>query len=193
MTALTKSGRQSEFTQDLADQICERMANGESLRQVCRDAPMPHRRTVFRWIDDQPKFAHQYARAREALQEHWADEILDIADEGSNDFMDRKNDSGETIDRVVDHEHISRSRLRVDTRKWLLSKLAPKKYGEKVDVNLGGQDGNNPVQLEDVRASNLASIEQIATRFPSATTGETSSDSKDTVSQDADAGADKKL
>jgi hypothetical protein len=69
-----------------------------------------------------------------------AEQLLEIADDGTNDFVADKH-GGTTLNM----EHINRSRLRVDTRKWYLSKLAPKRYGEKVDVNVGGQS-ENPVQ-----------------------------------------------
>jgi hypothetical protein len=76
----------------------------------------------------------EYARAKEEMAEHFAEEMLEIADDGSNDWIERELERGNVI-KVADHEHIARSRLRVDTRKWLMSKLLPKKYGEKLDVN----------------------------------------------------------
>ena len=86
------------------------------------------------------EFSEQYARAREQQQEFYAEEILDIADDGQNDYMERLNKNGE-IEMVVNHENIQRSRLRVDTRKWIMSKLAPKKYGDKVQQEISGKDG----------------------------------------------------
>jgi hypothetical protein len=87
---------------------------------------------VLRWAREFPEFREQYAKAREALLEHWAEEITEIADDGSNDWMERnaKDEAGW----VANGEHINRSRLRVDTRKWLLSKLAPRKYGDRMDL-----------------------------------------------------------
>jgi len=95
---------------------------------------MPHKRTVKRWLAEKPSFQEQYARAKEEMAEHFAEEILEIADDGSNDWIEREVESGKLI-KVADHEHIARSRLRVDTRKWLMSKLLPKKFGEKLDVD----------------------------------------------------------
>lgn len=110
---------------------------------------MPSKTSVFRWLNDQPSFRDQYARAREAQAEHWADEILEIADDGSNDWMERRLKDGAT-ETVIDHEHVTRSRLRVDSRKWLMSKLAPKKYGDKVVNEHTGADGG-PVQFERIQ------------------------------------------
>lgn len=147
---LAKRGRPSDFTQKVADLICERISNGESLRQICRDEEMPGKSTVMKWLAANAEFVDQYARAREVQADHFADEILEISDDGSNDWMKRAVDHGEVIE-VPDHEHISRSKLRVDSRKWLMAKMAPKKYGDKVTtVMTGPNDG--PIQTEDVSA-----------------------------------------
>jgi len=134
------SGRPSDFTPEIADRLCKLIAEGQSLREICSAEDMPGKTTVLRWLDKNEEFRGQYARAREAQAEHWADEILEISDDGSNDWMERKNQDGSTYT-VVDHEHVSRSKLRVDSRKWLMSKLAPKKYGDKVDMTHSGKDG----------------------------------------------------
>lgn len=108
-----------EYTSELAALICERMAKGESLRSVCRDKGMPAESTVRTWaIGDHEGFAAQYARAREAQMDALSDDLLDIADEKSGDPQ--------------------RDRLRLDTRKWLMSKIAPKRYGEKLGVEHSG-------------------------------------------------------
>ena len=108
-----------EFTSELADAICERIANGESLRAICRRDDMPAMSSVFKWLTIHSEFADQYARAREAQADALFDEILDIADEEKDD--------------------VQRSRLRVDSRKWMAGKLRPKKYGEKLDVEHSGE------------------------------------------------------
>ena len=126
-------GRASEFTQEVADAICERIAQGESLRAICRDEEMPATSTVCKWLTQQKAFAEQYARAREAQADALFDEILEIADETANDYAEGRN--GET---VVNNEAIGRSRLRVDARKWMAGKLRPKVYGEKLDLNHAG-------------------------------------------------------
>lgn len=89
---------------------------------------MPDFSTVKRWLRRKglEEFRAQYAQAREDRAHLWAEEIVDIADDGSNDYYERDGEQ------VVDHENIQRSRLRVDTRKWILSKLLPKEYGDSV-------------------------------------------------------------
>jgi hypothetical protein len=137
-------GRPSSFSQKTADEICERMADGETLREICRDEEIPDRSTVMRWLAANEQFRDQYARARELLLEHWADETVEIADDGTNDWVLRQKKDGST-DYEFDGEHVQRSRLRVDTRKWMLSKLAPKKYGDNAKVEVSGPDGG-PIQ-----------------------------------------------
>lgn len=126
------AGRKSAYTPKIGEEICARIANGESLRAICKSPGMPDRVTVLRWAlkEDHP-FRNQYTQARDLQADSLADDIQDISDDGSNDWMERANKRGE-IEIVVDHENINRSRLRVDTRKWIASKLKPKKYGEKI-------------------------------------------------------------
>ena len=90
-------GRPSIFTDDLAATICQRIADGESLRSVCRDDDMPAKSTVLKWLGENDGFSAHYARARTAQADHFADEIIEIADDGSNDWMQRKRKDGSTI------------------------------------------------------------------------------------------------
>jgi transposase-like protein len=133
--------RPSDYTPELALAICQRLVEGESLRAICREEGMPDRGTVFRWTEQHAEFRGQYARAREAQAETFADELNEIADDGSNDWMERLNDEGEKTGWQVNGEHIQRSRLRIDTRKWIASKLLPKKYGDKIETTLQGPNG----------------------------------------------------
>ncbi len=131
-----KNGRPSLYTKALAAKICLRLAEGESLRTICADKAMPGISTVMGWLFDgnHDGFSEQYARAREAQAEIRADEITDIADDASGDFTADKDGK-----LVANSEHIQRSRLRVDARKWIAAKLLPKRYGDKLD--LGGTVG----------------------------------------------------
>lgn len=129
------AGRPSSFTPQVADFICERIAHGESLRRICADDDMPVCSTVFKWLVDRKEFSEQYARAREAQCDAFVEEIIEIADDSKDDTL--KLESGER----ANNEWINRSRLRVDTRKWLMSKLAPKKYGERLQNEHTGPDG----------------------------------------------------
>lgn len=131
-------GRPPLYTVALGDAICERLADGESLRAICRDDDMPNRATVFRWLGDNPAFCDQYARAREEQAEALADEIVSIADE--NDGRAIMSD-GDEVAVVFDSTAVARNRLRVDARKWVASKLKPKKYGDKTTTELTGPSG----------------------------------------------------
>lgn len=133
-------GRPSEFTQETADAICLRLIEGDSLRTICKADEMPAASTVFKWLSERPAFSEQYARAREAQADHLAEEILQIADDGENDTY--QTDNGPAVNQDV----IQRSKLRVDARKWLAGKMAPKKYGDKVTQEHTGPNGG-PVQI----------------------------------------------
>ena len=119
-------GRPTLYSKKLAERICEQIARGQGLKSICEAEAMPAAWTVYRWLrmEDRREFRDMYARAREDQQEHWADEIVEIADDATNDWMEREGKI------VVNSEYINRSRLRVDTRKWLMAKLAPRKYGD---------------------------------------------------------------
>jgi hypothetical protein len=134
------SGRPSGYSQELADRICLLISEGKSLRAICERDDMPSRRAVFTWLMRHDDFASRYARARELQADLLFDEILEIADDTSKDFVETTIGEGITV-RRADHEHINRSRLRVDTRKWMAAKLAPKKYGERVTQEISGLDG----------------------------------------------------
>lgn len=122
--------RPSSYCAETTDTICDLLAHGKSLVTICKLDTMPHYSTVMDWIAKHPEFAEKYARAREAQAEYMAEEILSIADDDSGDALFTEDGK-----RVMNSEFVARSRLRVDSRKWLASKLLPKKYGDyqKVD------------------------------------------------------------
>jgi hypothetical protein len=117
------------------DAVCERIGDAKSLDVIATEAGVS-KGTLIAWLADYPD---QYARAREAQADKFAEDIIAIADDGRNDTY--TDDKGNV---VVDNDVIARSRLRVDARKWLASKMAPKKYGEKVAV--GGAEDLPPLQ-----------------------------------------------
>lgn len=123
-----------EYSDEIADRICDALADARSLRSICLGDDMPSQSTVFRWLADDryAEFRERYARAREAQADAIFDEILDIADDGSNDWIERKRDDGST-DTVLDHEHVQRSKLRIEARRWMAGKLRPKVYGDKIE------------------------------------------------------------
>lgn len=136
-------GRPTLFTQQIADIICEETAtSSKSLKTICALEGMPAVRTVLSWLSDGSKedskqeskdFLHNYARAKEEQADFLAEEIIEISDDGSNDYMTIVK--GDLKYNVEDKEVTSRSKLRVDSRKWVASKLKPKKYGDKLDLN----------------------------------------------------------
>lgn len=133
MSEASKRGRPSSYSEEVAARICEELADGASLRKICSADGMPRKSSVFRWLADpaNESFRIQYAAALEARADTLADEIVDIADDASEDFKSVERD-GEMVE-AFDHEHVQRSKLRVDARKWVASKLKPKKYGDRIE------------------------------------------------------------
>jgi hypothetical protein len=126
------------LTQSIKDAILLRTAQGESMRALGRDPALPSRDRMLKELVEDSRFAAQYAQAREAMYAGWADEILEIADDGTTDYITKVGRHGHEYE-AVDQEHIQRSRLRVDSRKWLLSKLLPKTFGDRVEHEHGGE------------------------------------------------------
>ncbi len=114
------------YDADMASCICVEISSGRSLRDICSSEGMPDKATVFRWLAAHEDFRDQYARAREAQADAMLEDIFEIADQ-----YDATKDK-------LDVEHINRAKLRIDTRKWVASKLRPKKYGDKVDHEHSG-------------------------------------------------------
>ena len=135
------TGRPTDYTPELADTICAKLAEGESMRSISREESMPCCSTLFLWLRTHKEFSEQYAKAKQESHNAWFEEIMDISDDGSNDWMERNNKDGECIGYELNGEAIQRSRLRVDTRKWALSKLMPKKYGDKLQTELTVPEG----------------------------------------------------
>lgn len=123
------------YGQETADIICERIADGESLRSICRDDEMPNKATVFRWLTRNQPFSDQYARARETQADTLFDDMLEIAD-GHGERID---EDGKTLLA----SDVQRDRLAVETRKWMAGKLKGK-YSDKVK-HIGGDDGDAPI------------------------------------------------
>jgi hypothetical protein len=125
-----KRGRPSSYDQVIAAEICRRTADGESLRSICKDANMPSEACVRRWaLDDVQGFFAQYDMAIKLRAARWAEEVLEISDEPPAVTGEGKYDSA----------YVQHQRLRVDSRKWLLSKVLPKVYGDKIDVTSAGE------------------------------------------------------
>lgn len=140
-----KVGRPSDFTQELADEICAQLAIGTSLRTVCASQDMPTVRTVFNWFRTKPDFLQQYARAKEESSEAMNEELMvlgDIAFEAAQE-VDPKA-SGAVVQAV---------KLKADNLKWMMSKMKPKKFGDKLDMTTNGKDLPTPI-LNHVHSDN---------------------------------------
>jgi len=114
--------------------IIQRIELGESLRAILKDNGMPSRPLFFQWLKEDEIKINQYARATEIRADLEFDYMLEIADDSTNDYM-TKVIQGEKVE-VLNTENLQRSRLRIDTRKWILARMNPKKYGEKLDQNI---------------------------------------------------------
>lgn len=116
-------GRPSDFTQEIADSICERIAGGENLRQMCDEDGLPCERTIYRWLAANGAFCQQYAQARKAWSDAQVEEVIAVS----------KNPLLKADDK----------RVQIDTLKWAMGKLNGK-YSDKVK-HVGGDDGDNPI------------------------------------------------
>jgi hypothetical protein len=150
-----KPGRPTVYTPELGEAICELLAEGRTLTNICKQhSEFPAARTIRRWaIDPAHPFSPQYARAREVGYHRMADDILDISDDGTNDYRMRLDSDGEQVGLVIDHDHIARSRLRTENRKWLLSKALPKIYGDKLELN-----GSLEIRTHEDRLKEIAAM-----------------------------------
>ena len=122
--------RRHDYSPEIADLIYERLMEGASLRQICQDRNMPARSTIFVWLEEHEDFARLYTLAKQIQIEDLMDEILEIADDSSNDWIDREGPDGKKY-RVFNPDSIRRSKQRIGARKWLISKLMPKRYSWK--------------------------------------------------------------
>lgn len=129
-----------EQIKDFKERIIFKVAfENKSLNNILREDGMPKHNSVYKWLAEDKEFANNYARARDIRADVIFDEILEIADNKEGDFVEETKDDGTVITKV-NHENIQRSRLRVDARKWILAKMAPKKYSDKIDVTSNGEN-----------------------------------------------------
>lgn len=148
------AGRPSTYSEDMAAEICQGLAEGKSLRTVCKPDHMPALSTIFLWLRNHNEFSEQYAIAKEECADLWAEDIVDIADNqvGQPLYID-----GELYLRdgkpvfVVDGPAVNHARLRVDSRKWTAAKLKPKKYGDRMEHDVG--EGLERLILRDLTGS----------------------------------------
>lgn len=134
--------RPKAMNEAFANQILERIVGGETIRAICLDENLPARSTVYMELSENPDFAIRYGRAKFAAMESLADEILEISDESGGDW--KQTHSGAKPDREV----TERSKLRVETRKWLMARLSPTKYADRTIIS----DGTEPLSKEELAA-----------------------------------------
>lgn len=138
-SAKKPQGRPSSFTQEQADEICDRIMLGEPVRQIALLEHMPEERTIYRWLASNESFRQQYTRAKEEQAERFAEELLEIVDDGTNDWIERENERTGQKYMVQNTEAVGRSKLRYEARRWLMGKMKPKKYGDNIDVTSKGE------------------------------------------------------
>ena len=147
-----KTGRPSKYSPEIAQQMCEMLSEGIPLREICRMDGFPAWQTVYDWMyrddalgDDGVGLSRAIARAREIGYDNMAEECISIADDASNDWMERLDKDGRSVGWMLNGDHVQRSKLRIETRLKLLAKFNPKKYGEKVQV---GGDPDSPLTVD---------------------------------------------
>ena len=145
------TGKLPEYDrEEIMDYVCDALAtSSRGLGNIIKSGgeefkAFPTYSTIMKWLSEDEALSDRYARAKEAQADYMADEMLDIADDGRNDWMKRHQANGESVE-VVNSEVIQRSKIRIDTRKWLASKLKPKKYADKVQTEISGP-GGGPVE-----------------------------------------------
>ncbi|KAB8312934.1 ubiquitin carboxyl-hydrolase [Erwinia endophytica] len=127
MATKKKTGRPSDYLPEVADDICSLLADGESLRKVCERPGMPNKTKVFRWLREHEDFRDQYAKATSIREDAIFEELVEISDDATEESA-----------------AVAKARLRIDTRKWVLSRMNPKKYGDKLsqDIDVKSSDGS---------------------------------------------------
>jgi len=153
------TGRPTTYTDSVGAYICGRIAEGETLSAICRTPGLPARQTVHQWRRANPQFSADYRLARVDQMEGWGDEVLEIADDDTLDTMESVNNQGHKV-QVANHANVQRDRLRVDTRKFIMAKIAPRIYGDKVSHEHSGEvHQRHTVELSDrERMRRLASF-----------------------------------
>ena len=140
------------WTDEIEGEIFTRIGKGESLRDICEDDWLPSQTTIYRRLAADDEFRKRYTHAREVQADTIFDEILQIADDARNDWLERNGE--DSAGWTTNGEHIQRSKLRIEARKWMAGKLRPKVYGEKLDIDHSSSDGSmTPITGFDIRVA----------------------------------------
>ncbi len=129
--------------ENIFDSICEQIENGKSLRAILLNEDMPSSRTFYKWLEEKEDRVKQYARATQLRAEQLFDEMIEISDTPVEGVVLETDESGRTKEKKGDM--LGHRRLQIDTRKWTISKMNPKKYGDKLDVTTDGESIQQPV------------------------------------------------
>lgn len=127
--------RPSIYTKDITDNICQRIVDGESLRQICKDVSLPNRDTIYSWLQSNKAFSDQYTQARMMQADQFFDEMDEIIRQPMQSMI-----------------QIQQARLQIDTMKWRLSKMLPRIYGDKVELNSYSDRQDHSIKVEFVNA-----------------------------------------
>lgn len=131
------AGRPTDYTQELADTICSLLAEGKSVRSVALREDMPGASTMFRWLRDHKEFREQYARAKEESSDALYEELADIGEQAIEAAL--------MVDPKSSNAVVSAHKLKADNLKWSMSKMKPKRYGDKLDVTSDGEKLPTPI------------------------------------------------
>lgn len=168
---IKRKGPPDKYTEQIGDYICEQLAAGLPLKAICRvarskDSDFPDESTVRHWAaNPNHPFSPRYEAARLTGYMSMAEELLEIADDGSNDWMEYHDKDGESLGWKLNGEHVQRSRLRADTRKWLLSKALPKIFGEQSTTRHTGADGEAIKVEVKPQALDATDLAELLSRF----------------------------
>ena len=139
---MTLIGRPTLYSKKLADTICTRLSLGESMRSVCRSEEMPEMETIWRWLREKKDFNEQYVRATEERTEAQHEDLLDLGDNAI--------ELSQSVDPKASGAVVQAVKLKADNLRWVMSKMKPKKYGDKVDLTSDGKAiKGNTIVLKD--------------------------------------------
>ena len=141
MSATKGKRRTKDERKDILAALEVWIAEGKTLREFTRQEGMPSWQSIYAWLDEDKEFSDRIAHARELGEEAISQECFAIADDASNDWMERLGKDGQPVGWMLNGDHVQRSKLRIETRLKLLAKWNPKKWGDKLDLNHAGKDG----------------------------------------------------
>lgn len=128
MTSKAQGGRPTIYTNEIADDICLRVSNGRSLNSISKDKDMPTKSTIYDWLSNNDEFSDKYRKATEQREDFHFEEMMEIADKA-----------------LPESAEVAKAKLQIDTRKWVLSRMNPKKYGDKQQMEHSGDVAVNMI------------------------------------------------